>query len=158
METNFHIIMNIIAQLLGLKLSKLKNLVYRLTNTVNTKDFQKWIKKRKKCLDLSNIMVLTKKGLPNLRYKYNWQEIAVAILKMMTKIPNLTINLDLWDLQYKPEVKNKKTPTKPQKITKQNLKSSKVANKANSTQTQYYQELTPVDITFQKNNIILVNS
>ena len=128
-KTNLYIIKTMITQLSELKLSKLKNLVYRLTDTVNTKALQQWLNKRKRCLDLKAITIFTKKRLPNLRYKFNWQQIAKAIIKMMEQIRSINLNLDLWIIEQKTEPKNKNKKTTSRRMNKRTKKStSKIKN------------------------------
>ncbi len=75
------------ASVVKLKFKKLKEKVYKLTNTKNTKQLKKWLKNHKKALNISQISKLTKKDrLPNLRFRYNWEVLAIAIFFLLKRI------------------------------------------------------------------------
>ena len=75
------------ALVVKLKFKKLKEKLYKLTNTKNTKQLKQWLKNHRKALNISQITRLTKKDrLPNLRFRYNWEVLAITIFFLLKKI------------------------------------------------------------------------
>ncbi len=78
------------SQVTNLKLTKLKNLVYRITGVFGSKELRNWLKKNIEDLkQLREIDPINQELLPDLRYRESWEQIAIAVSELLQNSSNV---------------------------------------------------------------------